>query len=313
MHPQTARLGVAALDTYFSGHGWLFREQLTHDYGIDAHVEIVDGPYPSGKIIAFQIKSGPSFFKEETADAYVFRTDDKHIGYWLNHAMPVVIVLYHPDTKQLFWQVIAKDTAEATGKHWKVLVPKAHLLVEGDQSLPAFLALTQPEPYVRRLNRLRLDRHWIEKVAEGAEVKVQFDDWVNKSLPRFQLTITCDDESQEWPMVYGSGMSITALLDHYVPWADFALDHDAHSEGAKADWEAQCYSFGDSETGEVFYSQTFDEWYKPDEGIVPVSSNGEVESYSLVLTLNDLGNAFLTVDDYLAEGDDFEKDTFTLE
>jgi hypothetical protein len=41
MQPQTVRLGVAALDTYFSGHGWLFREQLTHDYGIDAHVEIV--------------------------------------------------------------------------------------------------------------------------------------------------------------------------------------------------------------------------------------------------------------------------------
>lgn len=63
----------------------------------------------------------------------------------------------------------------------------------------------------------------------------------------------------------------------------------------------------------MFYSQTFDEWYKPDEGIVPVSSNGEVECYSLLLNLNDLGNAFLIIVDWLAEGDDFEKNTFTLE
>ena len=68
MQPQTERLGVAAVDYFFSTNGWMFREQTTHDYGIDAHVEIVqDGP-PTGKLIALQIKSGISFFSEETEE-----------------------------------------------------------------------------------------------------------------------------------------------------------------------------------------------------------------------------------------------------
>ncbi|WP_345855190.1 DUF4365 domain-containing protein [Shewanella algae] len=40
MKAQTERLGVSKLDHYFSSHGWLFREQMIHDFGIDAHVEI---------------------------------------------------------------------------------------------------------------------------------------------------------------------------------------------------------------------------------------------------------------------------------
>lgn len=71
---QTERLGVAGVDYFFSQHGWLFREQPTHDYGIDAHVEIVITNRPTGKLIALQIKSGTSFFSEETADAFVFNS-----------------------------------------------------------------------------------------------------------------------------------------------------------------------------------------------------------------------------------------------
>jgi len=51
MKPQTDRLGVAAANYFFSSKGWLFREQTTHDYGIDAHVEIVSGSYSSGRLI----------------------------------------------------------------------------------------------------------------------------------------------------------------------------------------------------------------------------------------------------------------------
>ena len=43
---------------------WLFREQPTEDYGIDAQVEIVEGEAVSGKLLALQIKSGPSWFEQ---------------------------------------------------------------------------------------------------------------------------------------------------------------------------------------------------------------------------------------------------------
>ncbi|WP_419503868.1 DUF4365 domain-containing protein [Lentzea aerocolonigenes] len=35
--------------------GWLFREQPTEDYGIDAHVEVVDGEDVRGRLLALQI------------------------------------------------------------------------------------------------------------------------------------------------------------------------------------------------------------------------------------------------------------------
>lgn len=46
--------------------GWLFREQPTEDYGIDAHVEIVEHEDVRGRLLALQIKSGESWFRETT-------------------------------------------------------------------------------------------------------------------------------------------------------------------------------------------------------------------------------------------------------
>ena len=43
---------------------WLFRDQPTEDYGIDAHVEVVDGEDVRGRLLALQIKSGESWFRE---------------------------------------------------------------------------------------------------------------------------------------------------------------------------------------------------------------------------------------------------------
>ncbi|CAE6687875.1 DUF4365 domain-containing protein [Paraburkholderia haematera] len=313
MKAQIDRLGVAALDYFFSTNGWLFREQITHDYGIDAHVEIVEKDGPTGKIVALQIKSGKSFFDEETEDGYVFRTDDKHVTYWTEHSMPVVIVLYDPESKQMYWQIISETTAESTGKNWKILVPKSHVFSEVERTFRAFGALTQPEPYVRKLNGLRIDRRWIERVDEGYEVRVSFDDWVNKSLPRFQLTISCEEESETWPMVYGTGMGIEAVLAHLLPWAECFLDRELHRQEAVNEWMNQCYLCRDPD-GDALYTQPFDHWYQsPDEEIVPISSDGEVERYCLLLNLNELGSAFLVLDDYLSESSDFDQRAFTLD
>jgi hypothetical protein len=272
--PQTERLGVSALDYFFSHNGWIFREQTTHDYGIDAHVEIVENQRPTGKLIAIQIKAGQSFFKEEVDDSYVFRTDDKHVAYWVRHSMPVVLFLYDPETKNAYWQRVSRETVEATGKGWKILVPKTSLFEEPDKHLNALEALTQPEPYIRRLNRLRIDRHWMDLIDHGHEVRVDFDDWVNKSLPRYQVTISTNDERESWPTLYAPGVGIGAMLSHFFPWADFALTAG---------------------------------------NIAPVSENGETASYSLLLTLNEFGKGFLMIDDYLADPNAPENIGFTLE
>jgi hypothetical protein len=74
----TERQGVAALAAFFAKNGWYFREQFTHDWGIDAYVEIVRGGAPTGELIALQIKAGKSYFSNETDDSVPFPSDEKH-------------------------------------------------------------------------------------------------------------------------------------------------------------------------------------------------------------------------------------------
>ena len=95
--PRTGRMGVSAASLVFEAWGWLFREQPIEDYGIDAHVEPLDGPeQPARQLLALQIKTGASFFEEETKDGWWFRDTRRHWHYWLGHVLPVVIILYQP-------------------------------------------------------------------------------------------------------------------------------------------------------------------------------------------------------------------------
>ena len=90
------RVGVSAVSKCVSQLGLIFREQPTDDYGIDAQIETFDKDYASGKLIAVQIKSGDSFFNELKDDKIIFRGEKKHYDYWINHSLPVIIVLYIP-------------------------------------------------------------------------------------------------------------------------------------------------------------------------------------------------------------------------
>ncbi|MFD2422677.1 DUF4365 domain-containing protein [Amycolatopsis pigmentata] len=112
--------------------GWLFREQPTEDFGIDAHMEVVDGEIVKGKLLALQIKSGRSFFQEKGPDGWWFRPHDDHVRYWTNHSLPVVLVMYRPETGQCYWQLINDRTlVETSTGGWKVLVPERQVLNEG--------------------------------------------------------------------------------------------------------------------------------------------------------------------------------------
>ncbi|WP_284893597.1 DUF4365 domain-containing protein [Cobetia sp. D5] len=311
MQPCTDRLGVTALGHYFASHGWLFREQTVHDYGIDAHVEITTEHYPTGQLIAIQIKSGMSFFSEENEASYIYRTEDKHIKYWSNHTLPIILVMYNTDEEKLYWEHINKDTITSTGIGWKVKIPKRNIL--DDRSLRALSSITQPEPYIQKLNKIKLDRYWIEQLNQGRNVFVEFDDWINKSLNRYQIRLFCDDESQSWPMTYCPGMSPEEALEFFLPWADVKIDIEAHREASIGQWDAECYMTYDEEEGRVIHGMSFDEWYDEPEGIVPFQEDGEVATYRLQLELNDLGKSFLELDDFLLEENKFQSKVFTAD
>ncbi|MFD4637389.1 DUF4365 domain-containing protein [Lentzea sp. NPDC058436] len=107
---------------------WIFREQPVKDYGIDAHAEIVaDDDLVTGRLIALQIKSGPSWFNEEVPDGWVFRPDADHISYWLGHSIPVVVVLVKAD-RTAYWEVVSTSTVTETKKAYKLTVPREQQL-----------------------------------------------------------------------------------------------------------------------------------------------------------------------------------------
>lgn len=91
------------LGVLFSKIGWLYREQPICDVGIDAQVEIVKDSKPTGQLLALQIKSGVSYFSEIENNEIIYRPDKKHVNYWMKYCLPVVIILYNPETDQFFW------------------------------------------------------------------------------------------------------------------------------------------------------------------------------------------------------------------
>jgi len=117
------RIGVSFVQLAFEHLGYIFREQPVSDYGIDAHVEIVRDAKATGQLIALQIKSGPSWFEEKSENGIFFRGDLEHLQYWLDHSLPVVVVLYSPDDEIAYWQVVNTDTIIVMGKGWKLEVP----------------------------------------------------------------------------------------------------------------------------------------------------------------------------------------------
>lgn len=128
---KTDRIGIQAVGEQFERAGYIFREQPISDYGIDAQIEFVEGEIVTGKLIALQIKTGTSWFQESTEEGYVFRGDNEHLKYWIEHSLPVLIILHNPETKISYWQAIKTENVIPTDKAWKIIVPKIQRINPG--------------------------------------------------------------------------------------------------------------------------------------------------------------------------------------
>ena len=123
------REGVASAERAIRRHlRWTFRDQAVDDYGIDAHVEPKRDGVPTGKLIAAQIKAGTSYFRDEAPDGWYYTGNDRHLRYWLNHVLPVVVILYDPGTETCYWQHVTGEHITYTATGWKLLVPASQIL-----------------------------------------------------------------------------------------------------------------------------------------------------------------------------------------
>ena len=125
----TERIGVHRFaPTILRDFNWLEREQPISDYGIDFQIEIVDDDFPTGMLYAVQIKSGKSYFNESTDKVIVFRGKKKHLSYWSDYCLPVILVLYNPEEDNLYWSFVNNKNTIETDKAWKIEIPKTNIL-----------------------------------------------------------------------------------------------------------------------------------------------------------------------------------------
>ncbi|MGC5016336.1 DUF4365 domain-containing protein [Streptosporangium sp. DT93] len=211
------RAGVAALAK--AAHerlGWLCREQPVVDFGVDAILELVENGHTAGRLLGAQIKSGTSWFDEPTRDGWTFRFNDEHAQYWFDYDIPVVIVLHDPVSGTLYWQSLSHNTAESTGKDWKVTVPAEQQINE--ISIAALTRLARPareggdpaeQRFVRWLDRLpgeardRLERTRRRALQDGDAVAARaierLADLLQGDLPTETVSALLTKAPAWWP------------------------------------------------------------------------------------------------------------------
>lgn len=110
----TSRKGINYLRTIVEDTGSIFNEiHQENDVGIDAIVELFADEKPINKLVAFQVKSGASFYDKKN-DLCLIPVED-HYDYWINYSIPVYGFVYIPALKQGFW-INIKGYLKANGK-----------------------------------------------------------------------------------------------------------------------------------------------------------------------------------------------------
>jgi hypothetical protein len=103
---------------------WLFRpNHKEHDFGIDAFIDVIIDGQVTGKTIAAQVKTGDSYFSEKNDIGWVYRGEIAHLNYYLNHDIPVIIILIDEQEHKAYWCYCDQEKTEKAGENWKITIP----------------------------------------------------------------------------------------------------------------------------------------------------------------------------------------------
>lgn len=228
--------------------------------------------------------------------------------YWTNHSLPVVVVLYRPETKRCHWQLVNRETlVEPSTGGWKLLVPEAQVL-DGSARTPLREAV-DGDPYVLRIRELQLARPWMELLADGKRLVVDMEEWINKTSGHGSILLGVDNDDGEDPAplaswgVFLGFASYAEVVPQLFAWADVSVHEETYDEAEHDAYEVECVIY-DNE-GDRFVTEDYDEWRagrRWAELRPYANAAGEVDFWPLELTLNELGRAFLVVDQFAREG-----------
>jgi len=158
---------------------WIFRKNhQENDFGIDAYFDIItERNKITGKSIAVQVKSGDSYFKEPNELGWTFRGEMKHLNYYLNHEIPVVIIIVNTNTKSAYWTLCDAHKTVRAGDNWKLTIPSSQkLTADSKQTLLKYVSpvtdyVSQLDDYWK-MNKLFLDtEHVLFMVAKDDIIK----------------------------------------------------------------------------------------------------------------------------------------------
>lgn len=153
----TERTGIIQVELAVNQARCIWRETPLRDVGIDGQIEHVDvDGYVTGRMIAVQVKSGPSYFEGETESLVRFYPSPEHRHYWSVFPLPVILILHHPGRGLTCWGDAQSQLRQGEKA---VRVPKSQIF-DSDGVLKA-LGMHAPLPSgparIEELARLMLD------------------------------------------------------------------------------------------------------------------------------------------------------------
>lgn len=240
---------------------WIWREQFASDFGIDGQIELVDEEgKPTGRLIAVQVKTGKSYFRGKS-EKIALPVDEAHIQYWQGHALPAILVLHNPETKETIWQWANLEAARASEGGWIIDLPRNKKF--DARSKPELLDQKWSSDSADLRRRFALDREFMA-LFKGKDAFVTIDKWLNKSLRYRGAEVRFDDPDKTRPdyIIPFSATwhyEVAELMHHFLPW----LDYEYHEE--------------------------------------PDDSSGEVEGHVMSVWLSKPAEAFLVLEGFFAD------------
>ena len=108
----------------------------------------------TGQCIAVQIKTGNSFIKNKSKHSFTFYGERKHLNYYLNLPMPIIIVVHDDITLRTYWQSFSPASIESTPTGWKTEISFFNQLANSKDRLIDIVG-----PAVDHLQNL--ESHWL--------------------------------------------------------------------------------------------------------------------------------------------------------
>ncbi|RAI91986.1 DUF4365 domain-containing protein [Algoriphagus yeomjeoni] len=197
---QTGRKGLNKLKGIVEEQlEWILRpSHQEDDFGIDGYIDIIDGESVTGKSIAFQVKTGQSYLVELDENHWLFRDTFEHLNYYLNHDIPVLVILVDDVENVAYWEICKAEFTNRTGNSWTMPIPKSqHLNAESKEILKNYVSsnvdyASQLENYWDG-NKLLTDSGHILLIAGKDDIKnlnyQPFIEFLNRACSNKQLLI----------------------------------------------------------------------------------------------------------------------------